>query len=391
MSTEAPTDSTGPLAGLRVLDFSHALAGPFCTMLLADLGAEILKVEHPRRGDGTRHMGTPLTEESDSDYFISLNRGKRSVALDLKDPDDLATAVRLAGRSDVVVHNFRPGVMERLGLSYEDLTKDNPELVYAAISGFGERGPLRERGANDITVQAMGGLMSTTGELGGAPLRIGVSVVDVTTGLFAFSSVLAALFHRQRTGEGQRVHVSMLTSAVSLLTNYVPAVLTGGEEVTPSGRQHKQLVPYQAFEAAGGDYIIVGAFTQAFWRRFTEVIGRQDLSEDDRYATNALRVRHRSELIPILEAEMRKRPRDEWLQELEKVDVPCAPVLSVSEALRQEQVAAIGAVTELEKNGMRAWVSSLPIEMSKTPGAPRGFPPRLGEDTEEVLNWLATG
>jgi crotonobetainyl-CoA:carnitine CoA-transferase CaiB-like acyl-CoA transferase len=375
----------GPLAGVRVLDFTHALAGPIATMYLGDLGAEVIKIEHPTRGDGTRHMGRPMSQDGRTDYFLSLNRNKRSVGLHLKEARDLEAVRELVATCDVLVHNFRPGVMERLGLGYDDLTAIRPDLVYLAISGFGETGPLAHRGANDITLQAMGGLMSTTGELGGAPLRLGVSVVDISTGLYAVSGVLAALFHRAMTGEGQRVHVSMLKSSISLLANYVPAVLGAGDEISTSGRGHAQLVPYQSFEAADGGFVIVGAFTQAFWQRYCVAIGRPELADDLRYATNALRLEHRDQLVPVLEEVMRTRPRDEWLAVLEEADVPCAPVLSVGETLRLPQTTATQGVVEVVEGDESVWMAGLPIELSRTPGDPHGFPPLLGADTEAVL------
>lgn len=378
MTTSPP--SQGPLAGIRVIDFTHALAGPFATMLMGDLGAEVIKVEHPTRGDGTRHMGRPITDDGLTDYYLSLNRNKQSVGLHLKSPEGLAAAKELVAGADVVIHNFRPGVMERLGLGYEDLSATRTDLVYACVSGFGEVGPLADRGANDITLQAIGGLMSTTGEVGGSPLRIGISLVDISTGLYVFSGVLAALYHRALTGEGQRVHVSMLKSAVSLLTNYVPGVLGHGDVIPTSGRGHAQLVPYQAFEAGDGQYVIVGAFTQAFWRAYCDAIERPDLLEDPRFATNGKRLEHRSVLVPILEEEMRRRTREEWLERLEAADIPCAPVLSVGDALRHPQTVATDGVVHLQEGEDSVWMAGLPIELSRTPGNPMGFPPRLGAD-----------
>src|ERR1700761_1208614 len=385
--TERP-EPTGPLAGLRVIDFSHALAGPFATMFLSDLGAEVIKIEHPRRGDGTRHMGQPLFGPKDTDYFVSLNRGKESVGLNLKDPADLRVVKQLVASCDALVHNYRPGVMERLGLRYDELRAERPDLVYVAISGYGEVGEMSALGANDIAMQAMAGLMATTGEPGEPPLRLGVSLVDMTTGLFALAGTLSALLHKARGGSGQRVHVSMLASAVALLTNYIPSVLTQGKEIAPSGREHAQLVPYQAFQAGDGGYVIVGAFTQSFWVSFAKILGRSDLLDDPRFATNSLRVTHRDVLIPILEAEMRKRPRDAWLAELTKADIPTAPVHSVREALSRPQVSAVDGVVEIDGEDGRAWVTGLPIQLSATPGGPRGAAPRLGEHTEAVLNRL---
>lgn len=372
------------LSGIRVLDFTHALAGPYATMFLGDLGADVIKVEHPRRGDGTRHMGRPVLEDGRSDYFLSLNRNKRSLGAHLKDPDDLELIKEILADCDVLIHNFRPGVMERLGLGYEDARGIRPDLVYVSVSGFGEDGPMAEKGANDITIQAMSGLMSTTGERGGAPVRLGTSLVDMTTGMYAFGGVLGALYHRERTGEGQKVHVPMMSSAISLLANYVPGVLGEGDEIEPAGRGHAQLVPYQAFETKEGAYVIVGAFTQAFWLRYCEAIGREDLTEDERFTTNADRLKHRDILVPLLEEEMRSRTREEWLDALNALDVPTAPVHTVAESLRLPVVEHLGAVRELTDGSESTWAVGLPVTFSASGEAASAMPPKLGEHTEEI-------
>lgn len=379
------------LDGVRVLDFTHALAGPYATMFLGDLGADVVKVEHPGRGDGTRHMGRPILADGRSDYFLSLNRNKRSLGVHLKGEDDRELIRELVAESDIVIHNFRPGVMERLGLGYEDVRQIRPDVIYVSISGFGEDGPLADRGANDITVQAMSGLMSTTGERGGAPVRLGTSLVDMTTGMYAFSGVLGALYHRERTGEGQKVHVSMMSSAVSLLANYVPGVLGAGDEIEPAGRGHAQIIPYQAFETADGSYVIVGAFTQAFWLRFCSAIGRDDLAEDERFTTNADRLAHRDILVPILEEEMRAKSREHWLAALGEVDVPTAPVHTVAESLRLPVVEHLGAVRRLTDGDDEAWAIGLPVKFSASADAPDRMPPKLGEHTGEITASHARG
>lgn len=377
-----------PLSGIRVLDFTHALAGPYSTMLMADLGADVIKIEHPVRGDGTRHMGVPLVGPMDTDYYLAFNRNKRSVGLDLKTVAGRLTALRIAEHCDVVAHNFRPGVMKRLGLNYEDIRRVNPRAVYLAISGFGEHGELAELPANDITMQAMAGLMATTGIPGEAPLRIGVSLVDISTGAFALAGVLAALRSRDQSGEGERVHVSMLASAIGLLSNYVPAVLSGGQVVQAAGRGHHQLVPYQIFEAADGRYMIVGAFTDSFWRSLCSAVGLPELALDERFSSNFRRVENRDVLIPILEKRFKDRPRDAWIELLREADVPSSPVNSVAEALRHSQVEAANCLTRVEKDGVTVTLGAIPIQLGGTESPRSSFPPALGADTEEVLREL---
>jgi crotonobetainyl-CoA:carnitine CoA-transferase CaiB-like acyl-CoA transferase len=370
---------------LRVLDFSHALAGPLCSMILADLGAEVIKIEHPRRGDGSRHMGKPLLSELQSDYFLAFNRNKLSVGLDIKNPEGRTIALDLARQSDVVVENFRPGVMDRLGLGYDAVKAANPDAIYLSISGFGATGPLSQRGANDITVQAYAGLMSTTGEAGGDPLKIGIPIVDIGTGLYGTIATLAALRQRDSGAGGQHIELSMLSTAVSLLGNYIPAVVMGGETVEPLGTGHHQLVPYQGFRSADGQTLIVGAFTQSFWRALCEILDVPSLISDDRYLTNAARVRNKDTLIPVLQERFLTMPRDHWVQLLDKAGVPCAPTNTIEQALREEQVGLEQCLVEIPTEDGPVVVAASPLRLDSTALASPSTPPKIGSSSYEVL------
>ena len=375
-----------PLEGFRVLDFSHAAAGPFVTLWLADLGAEVIKIEKPRRGDGARYMGEPLRGRKDSDYYIALNTDKASVTLDLGEPEAVEIAKRLAGECDIVVQNFRPGVMERLGLGFDDLMPLRPGLVYCSISAFGPKGPLAERPANDIIMQGVTGMMSITGEPERDPVRVGVPISDFSTGLFSLSGVLAAMLVRDRHPEGQRLEINMLHSTIALMANFIPSVLDLGKEVPRLGRGHPQIVPYQAFRAGDGGYMIVGAFTSAFWRRLATGLGHEEWIIDERFETNDVRVANRDVLVPMIEEIFATQPRDHWDELLERCDVPHTPVNSVSEALASDQAQANGVIQGLASDGDReVHVISSPIRSDAWPQASHRVAPHLGEDTERVL------
>ena len=283
-----------PLDGIRVLDFSHAAAAPFATMFLGDLGAQIIKIEKPKQGDGSRSMGVPMPAmgPKDSDYYISLNRNKKGLVIDLAQPEGAGLARDLAAKCDVVVENFRPGVMARLGLAFEDLAKVRPGLIYCSISAFGATGPWSQRPANDIIVQSVSGLMGITGEVRGGPVRIGAPICDFSSGLFGLSGILAALFARDRFPEGQHIEVAMLDASLNMMCNYIPSVATLGAKVERLGRGHAQIVPYQAFMCADGEYVMVGAFTREFWWNLCRALGRQHWIEDPRFATNSARLRN---------------------------------------------------------------------------------------------------
>lgn len=377
-----------PLEGIRVLDFTHAAAGPFATMWLGDLGAEVLKVEKPGRGDGSRYMGESLGGTENSDYYASLNRNKRDILIDLRSPEGSGLARKLAAACDVVVQNFRPGVMDRLGLGFGALAALRPGLVYCSISAFGAGGPWRDRPANDIIMQGVSGLMSLTGEPDGDPVRVGTPMCDFATGLFALSGVLAALYARDAHPSGQHVLVNMFDSTIAMMANYVPAVLSLGRTPARQGRGHAQLVPYQAFRCGDGQHLIVGAFTDAFWRRLCRAAAVEWLVGDPRFTTNADRLAHRDELVLVFETVFATRPRDEWLHLLDGADVPTTPVLTLREALTSEQAGANGTVVEVPETDPPLFTAGLPVRAPEWSQPPAGSPPAMGTDTVDILRGL---
>ncbi len=377
-----------PLAGLRVLDFSHAAAGPYATMFLADLGAEIIKVEKPGRGDGARFMGEPLFGPVDSDYYVSLNRGKKSVLIDLASEAGRDLARRLASHADIVLQNFRPEVMPRLGLGYEDLRKERPGLIYCSISAFGSSGPWVDRPGNDIILQAVSGLMGVTGEVGGGPVRVGAPICDFATGLFAMVGVLSALYAREAHPEGQHVEVAMLDASVALMANYIPAVATLGRTIPRLGRGHPQIVPYEAFRCSDDQYVMVGAFTNAFWRRLCEVLEHSEWIDDPRFAANAARLEHREELFALLREIFGQRRRDDWLEILGKADVPASPVYELSDAIRSEQAIHNQVVQRIDSEAGCVDVVACPIHSDRWATRSPQMPPTMGAQTDEILGGL---
>ena len=384
----APVQDRRPLAGIRVLDFSHAAAAPFATMFLADLGAEVIKIEKPRQGDGARYMGVPMPDlgPKDSDYYVSLNRNKKGIVIDLSLPEGAALARRLAAQCDIAIENFRPQVMGKLGLGFEDLRKVRPGLVYCSISAFGPSGPWAKRPANDIIMQSVSGLMGITGEVGGGPVRIGAPISDFSSGLFGLAGVLAALFARDRFPEGQHIQVAMLDASLNMMCNYIPSVTTLGAKVQRVGRGHAQIVPYQAFLCADHEYVMVGAFTRQFWWNLCRAVDHEEWIRDPRFATNAARLANRSVLIGELERIFATRPRDQWLEVLEAADVPTSPVLELHDAVKTEQVRHNGSIRTLQGG---AQVAACPVRAAQWDEAPDTPAPRLGADTKAVLNeWL---
>jgi crotonobetainyl-CoA:carnitine CoA-transferase CaiB-like acyl-CoA transferase len=379
-----------PLEGLRVLDFTHAAAGPFTTMFLADMGAEVIKVERPEYGDGSRSMGRPMPDfpRRNSDYYLSLNRNKRGIVLDLSDRRGAEIARELAAISDVVIQNFRPGVMDRLGLGYEDLRAGTEGLIYCSISAFGDAGPWARRPANDIIMQSVSGLMGVTGERGGGPVRIGAPVSDYSTGLFALAGVLAALHARERHPEGQHVKVSMLEASLNLMCNYIPSVAGLGDKVPRLGRAHAQIVPYQAFECADGEYVMVGAFTRNFWQNLCRALDHEDWLTDPRFATNSARLDNREELIGALEPIFAAHDREHWLGVLDEADVPASPVLELDQVVDSEPVVAAGSIRTTCGDGQEAKVVRSPLSVEEWGESPRYIAPDIGRDTEEVLSEL---
>jgi formyl-CoA transferase len=375
---------TGPLDGILVADFSRVLSGPWCTMTLGDLGADVVKIERPGTGDETRGWGPPFAG-GESAYYLSTNRNKRSVALDLARPDHRKAAERLIARADVVIENFRPGTMDRLGFGEEACRALNAGVVYASITGFGLTGPARDRPGYDFTVQGIGGVMSITGETTGEPQKVGVAIADITAGLYCAIGILAALRDRDKRGEGQRVHVSLLGTQVAWLANQASNFLNGGVEPTRMGNAHPNIVPYQVFHASDGPFIIAVA-NETIWRRFCAVTGRDDLARDPRFATNADRVANRFGLAGDLERMFATRPRAEWLAELGAGEVPCAPINSIAEVFADEQVRALGLVEDVpHPTAVNVKLVRSPIELSPEPASIRRAPPLLGEHTLEVL------
>jgi crotonobetainyl-CoA:carnitine CoA-transferase CaiB-like acyl-CoA transferase len=371
-----------PMRGIVVADFSRVLAGPLATMILGDLGADVVKIERPGTGDDTRDWGPPFVGD-DAAYFLSLNRNKRSVILDLQTPRGAEAARRLAVRSDVVVENFRPGLMERFGLDYETLAAENPGLVYCSLTAFGEEGESATRPGYDIIVQALSGLMSFTGQRGGEPTKVGVALLDVICGLHAAIGIQAALLGRLETGVGQRVTVSLFDASVASLVNQAANYLLGGIVPGPMGNEHPNIVPYQLFETADRPFILAAGNDRLF-QRTCEVIGRIDLAEDERFATNEARVRNRRELIPILQEIFRNRPADDWLRRLEGAAVPCSPVRTVDEVFASPEGASMVQEIDDPVRGRLRLVAD-PLRLSGRMLPIRMPPPGLGEHTDEVL------
>ncbi|TML58999.1 MAG: CoA transferase [Actinobacteria bacterium] len=368
-----------PLAGVRVVDLSRVLAGPYATMTLADLGADVVKIEHPAGGDETRAWGPPFAG-GESAYFLSVNRGKRSVAVDLKDPEGRDLALELCARADVVIENFRPGGAARLGLDYEAVRARRPDVVYCTISGFGSREP-SDRAGYDFTVQAESGLMAITGEPDGEPVKVGVAIVDVLTGLNAATAILAALHRRDVTGEGDRVEVSLLDTAFAALVNVGANALLTGEEPRRYGNAHPSIVPYQPFRAADG-WIAVAAANDGLYSKLCLAIGRPDLAVDERYATNELRVLNREPLIAELQAVFAGRAAEEWEGPLLASGVPAGSIRGVGEALRAGQ-----ARTRLVDHPTAGAVELVgpPFELESALLGASAPPPLLGQHTAEVL------
>jgi crotonobetainyl-CoA:carnitine CoA-transferase CaiB-like acyl-CoA transferase len=374
-----------PLDGITIIDLTRVLSGPYCTMLLADMGARVIKIEQPGRGDDTRGWGPPFVE-GESAYFLSINRNKESVTLNFKHPDGRRILDELLGRADVVAENFRPGTLEPLGLDYESLSARYPRLVYASISGFGHTGPRREEAGYDAIIQAEGGLMSITGDADGPPYRLGVAIADIVSGMFAAHGIVLALFARERTGRGQHVDVAMLDAVAALLTYQAGLVFATSRPPGRLGNRHPMIAPYETFDAADGEFVVaVGNDDQ--WRRFCDVAGLAHLVDDPRFARNRDRVTHHAELRPLIAAALKTRPRSEWLEGLTHAGVPTGSVRGVDEVLADPQIAARDMVVELTHATVgRLRQLGIPIKLSETPGAVEAPPPLLGQDTARVLH-----
>jgi len=375
-----------PLEDIRVLDFTRVMSGPFATMLLGDLGADVIKIEPPG-GDDTRGWGPPWIG-GDSAYFMSANRNKRSMIIDLKKLEGKEIVKKLVEKSDVVVENFRPGVAEQLGISYDNLSKINPRIIYCSISGFGQSGPHRDKPGYDLIALAMSGLMSITGEPNRPPVKFGVPIADLTTALFAALSIVSALYWREKTGRGQYIDMALLDAQVLLLSHQAFNYFATGEEPRRMGSAHPNIVPYQAFETSDG-YIIVTVGSEKLWEQFCKAIGRPDLIENPKFRTNADRVINREELIEELEWVFKPKPTRFWIEELEKAGVPAAPILTVGQVLNDEYVRYRGMVLEIEhpEAGVIKMLGT-PFKMSVTPGVVRSPPPTRGQHTFEILREL---
>jgi crotonobetainyl-CoA:carnitine CoA-transferase CaiB-like acyl-CoA transferase len=382
--TATPAEHPAPapaLRGLLVADFSRVLAGPYATMLLADLGADVVKVERPGAGDDTRGWGPPFAPDGTATYFLGVNRNKRSVALDLRAPEDAALARELIRRADVVVENFLPGTMERLDLGYEQMRRHNPGVVYCSITGFGD-GPGAGLPGYDLLAQAVGGLMSVTGDQG-HPTKAGVALVDVITGLHAAFGILAALRHRDATGEGQRVSVSLLTSLLSGLVNHASAYLAAGVTPRAMGNRHPSIAPYEVFDAADRPMVIAAGNDRQFHSLCT-TLGAPELAADPRFATNTARVAHRDALIPELNQLLAARPAAEWFTALSEAGVPCGPINDVADAFALAERLELNAAVDVE--GTRH--TAHPVRFSATPAEYVSAPPGLDADGDAIRAWL---
>jgi glutaryl-CoA transferase len=383
----------GPLHGLRILDLSRILAGPSATQLLGDLGADVIKIERPGQGDDTRKWGPPFLRDEEgrdteeSAYYLSCNRSKRSATLDIAKPEGQLLARRLIAACDVVIENFKAGDLARYGLDHESLKEEFPRLVYCSITGFGQTGPYAARAGYDILIQAMGGIMSITGEADGPPMKVGVAIVDVMCGMYAAVAILAALRHRDMTGEGQFIDLALLDTEVSWLVNQGANYLVSGRAPGRLGNAHPNIVPYTVMPASNG-WFVLGVGNEAQYRKFCEFAGRPELAEDARFATNAARVKHRDVLYPILEEATRARPVAAWIEGLERLGVPAGPVNDIAQVFADPQVQARGMRIEMDREGVAGGSVPMignPIKFSRSPVEYRDPPPRLGEHTDAVL------
>ncbi len=383
-------DNVRPLEGMFILDFTHGVAGPYATMLLADLGADVVKIEKPGRGDATRYLNVSEKfigdiPRSGGDYFLSINRNKRTIAIDLSTPKGSALALQLAAKADVVVQNFRPGVMTRLGLDELQVRGVNPEVIYGSVSGYGLTGPLANHPGMDVVIQARAGVMAITGYPGSDPVKCGVSLADFAAGVHMSNALLGAIVYKLRTGKGQGVQVSLLDATLSMLANYAVAVVDGHEEIGPMGSGHPQLVPFQAFPSADG-FVVIGTGTNKLWTHLCTVLGLMELPKDPRFVTNPNRVRNRAELIPILAERTQKKTTAEWLSILEREGIPCAPVNSLSQAFAEPQLVVNEMVVEVPHPVYGTiHLVGIPYKYSESRCGIERRPPLLGEHTDEVL------
>jgi formyl-CoA transferase len=374
-----------PLSGIRVLDLSRILAGPYATMMLGDLGAEVIKVERPGTGDDTRTWGPPFLG-GESAYYLCCNRKKKSIVIDLKRPAGVEIVRELAKTSDVLVENFTPGIMERLGLDYETLRKENPRLVYCSITAYGPDGPYKDRPGYDMVLSAVGGLMWITGEEGKNPVKVGVAITDVVTGVHASGAIMASLLWRERSGKGQLVDLSLLDTQAASLANIASSYLVGGKEAQRWGTAHESIVPYQVFPTKDRAVALAVA-NQKMWRNFCALVGKPEWADDPRFFSNPKRVENRHVLVPLVAEVMATRGCDEWVRLLVEAAIPCGPVNNMESLFSDPQLLHRGMVAEVPHPTIdKLRLVGIPVKYSETPGAIRMPPPLLGQHTDEILH-----
>ncbi len=378
----------GALHGIRVLDLTRVLAGPYCTMFLGDLGAEVVKVEQPGVGDDTRGWGPPFAG-GESAYFLCTNRNKKSLTVDFKSAGGIALVRQLAERADVLIENFRPGAMERLGLGDQLLREKNPRLVYASLSGFGADGPMADMPGYDLIVQAWGGLMSVTGSAESGPLKVGVAIIDLVAGLMLGKAIVAALYAREKIGVGQKLDTSLLEAEVAALINAGSNYLIGGQVPGRWGNAHPTIVPYQSFQTADS-FLVLGAASETIWQRLCPALSRAELADDPRFAKNADRVENRIQLIAMLSEIFKTRTTHDWIAALNAADVPCAPVQTIDQVFAAPQVLHRNMLVEVDHpTAGKVKLAGIPVKFSASPASVRLPPPLLGEHCAEVLSsWL---
>ncbi len=388
-----PIDAKGPLSGLRILDLTRILAGPTCAQLFGDLGADVIKIERPGSGDDTRTWGPPFLKDADgndtteSAYYLCVNRNKRSVTVDFSKPGGVKLLKRILAKCDVLIHNLKAGGLDKYGLAYHQLKEEFPGLVYCAISGFGQTGPYAKRAGYDALAQAMGGVMSVTGEPKGEPMKVGVGIADIMTGMYASTAILAALRHRDATGRGQMIDVSLLDTQVSWMANEALNYLISGEIPERRGNQHPNIVPYQVFETSDGHFF-VAAGNDGQFQKFCTFGNAPELLEDERFKTNPLRLKHREDLIPLLAEMTMKKTSEEWIEGLSGLGVPAAPIYNMKQTLEDPHILGRGMKIEMDhplSGTGKVPLLGNPLHMSETPPAYRRPPPTLGQHTDEVL------
>jgi crotonobetainyl-CoA:carnitine CoA-transferase CaiB-like acyl-CoA transferase len=378
------------LQHLRILDLSRVLAGPWATQQLADMGAEVIKIEKPDGGDDTRGWGPPFLTDRDGQptreaaYYLCTNRGKKSVAIDMASPEGQATLRELVKQCDVVVENFKVGGLKKYGLDYASLSAIKPDLVYCSITGFGQHGPRAEQAGYDFMIQGLGGLMSITGDPQGEPQKVGVAVTDLFTGMYATVAILAALAHRDRSGQGQHIDLALFDCQLAMLANVASNYLVGGVNPPRYGNAHANIVPYQAFEASDG-HVIVAVGNDGQFARFAELCGHAEWAADDRFATNKARVLNREVLVPLIRDAMRAQPRAHWIGGMEQLGIPGGPINSIPEALAEPQALARGSVVDIPHPQGTVRMVANPIKFSRTPIRYDVAPPMLGEHTDSIL------